>query len=203
VSALESWNVMNRIRCLLAAVLVVALVPLWLPGCCTCRRSKPPGEIGVDSTSEQVVAPEGAAEPQEPFVFRSSGKGGEGEKEKKDGEELYPVRPGEKIDSVEYNEILSLMDNGSYADALQKIDDLIRKYSASSKEQELLNYMAAECLFFQKNMRSAMAAYEEFIKQYPRSPMTDNAKAAINFISTIKDHKKKYVSPLEDKPGKR
>lgn len=138
------------------------------------------------------------------YVFRASGKDRQGQGGQDENTDMsFPERPGERIDSVEYNKILTTMDRGEYSKALSRIDDLINQYPAGSREREVLNYMEAECLFFQKNMESALVAYRLFLEQYPDSPMVENARAVIDFISSIDRYKKLYVSPLKDQPGGR
>lgn len=172
----------------LLAVSIVLLL-LFVPGCC--GRAKEPGQKTVQTVEKNnkvtSLTKNNAKDPV---------KDGTGSRTS-----TFEL-PGQHgpiciVDSS-FNEVVDNIDKGEYKEAIVRIVELKQKYPPDSPQGEALQYLHADSLFGNTDLAAAKVAYEQFLKDYPDSPLKENVQSALEFIENIDKYKKMYVAPEED-----
>ncbi len=184
-----------------AWVLILALVPAFvcLVGC-SCQKdgapARPPGTAGPTETSVGGSAPvpgDAAAAPanaREAFPWLKEGKDLTGKPLERSAAAQVPNQQF----LVNYSKGLSLLEDEKFDQALQVFEEIV-KTMPGSDEASMAQYRVAQALFRKKNNAASLEAYKVIVEQYPRSPVAENARAAIQYLTSFEKHEKTYVSP--------
>lgn len=92
-----------------------------------------------------------------------------------------------------YSDIFDLYMNGSYQDALAKINNASDKFKNESKYEIKLDYLRAKITGKLEGKDKYILALEDFIKKYPNSKETIHAKETLRFVKGDKDTFNKLI----------
>ena len=189
------------------AFLVVFVGAWFLLGItgCGCSRTGDPvagktagsaGGMTEKTVAEKQTAAEAPRLARSAFPWLEKGLGPDGKPLSKDA--LRSIRlPGEEFNR-KYAEGLKLMeDEKELGKALTLFEDIVRNFPGSD-EAGMAFYRIAQIHFRNKANNLALQTYKTIVKEYPTSPISENARSAIVYLETFEKHEKTYVSPDED-----
>lgn len=105
-------------------------------------------------------------------------------------------KPGEEFNR-KYTQGLEFMEKEEYPKAIEVFEEIIKTLPGSD-EASMAEYRMAQIHFRNKSNNLAMDVYKRIIQNYPNSPISENARAAVTYLETFEKHEKAYVAPDTD-----
>ena len=101
-----------------------------------------------------------------------------------------------------YSAGLQLFETGEMGKALEVFEEIVKSYPGSD-EASMAEYRIAQIHFRNRANNMALETYKRIVAQYPLSPVSENAAAAIKYLESFEQHEKTYISPDADDTRRR
>jgi TolA-binding protein len=157
---------------------------------------------GAGGGKTEKTAAETQADQEAPRLARSAfpwlekGVGVDGQPLSKEAARSIRL-PGEEFNR-KYAEGLKFLENeGDLGKALTVFEDIVRNFPGTD-EAGMACYRIAQIHFRNKANNLALQTYKTIVKEYPTSPIAENARSAIVYLENFEKHEKAYVAPEED-----
>lgn len=124
-----------------------------------------------------------------------------------DGKELSAdqrktARAPSEAFNQKYASGLQQFESGDLGKAMEIFEEIVRTFPGSD-EASMAEYRIAQIHFRNRANHRALETYRRIVSQYPLSPVSENARAAITYLETFEAHEKAYISPDADDERRR